>query len=129
MKPAWLNLLLKVGLFTAIIVLGILILSWLKAGYTSKWIGYMILFFFLVTFSGLALILKKFKEEPGSFVRYFFSVMIARLMLAAVFVSAGLYLNFENRIIFVVNFLTLYLIYLGFEIYYLISNFQSGSGG
>jgi hypothetical protein len=93
--------------------------------YTDKWIGVMIAFFFFLTLIGIGLIAKKYEVNPDLFARYFFIVMIGRLFLGITFVTIGLYLNIENKFLFIINFLILYLLYLGFEIYYLITNFQS----
>ncbi len=124
-KSVWLSLLIPVGLFSSFIVTAILLLHWLKVPGLSAWTGLMIAFLFIVTLSGLGLISVKYRQNQESFSKYYFIVMILRFFLGILFVLAGLLLINENRVIFVTNFLVLYLLFLGFEIYYLIANFHS----
>ena len=92
----------------------------------SRWIIPMIAFYFFITLAGVGLILSKYNRNPGSFIIYYFIVMGARFMISLLFLWLGLSFFNESRIIFVTNFLTLYLLFLGFEIYYLMVIFQSG---
>lgn len=123
--PSWIPVLLKVSYFTIFLILVILGIKWLNAALISQWAWIMTAFFYLITAGGIILILIKTAENVELFTRYYFIVMILRLLLAVLFVAAGLYLNIENKVIFVSNFLALYLLFLGFELYYLITNFQS----
>jgi hypothetical protein len=120
-----LSLLLNVGIFTLCISLLSYGINLLNKGLISDRIGIMVAFFFIITSGALGLILLKFNKNPDSFSKYYFITMAGRLFLGVLFVWAGLILITENRIIFVSNFLVLYLLFLGFEIYYLITNFQS----
>ena len=86
----------------------------------------MIVFFSSITFAGIGLILKKSGKNPELFTKYYLIVMVARLMLSLSIIGGALYLKIDDRIVFVINFLILYLSYLGFEIYYLIVKFQVG---
>ena len=124
-KLSWRALTLKAGYFTAALFLSSYVLLKVNAGVVSKHIVPMLIFYFIITLGGLGLILGKTNVKPDSFSKYYFIVMMARLFLGISFVWAGLLIINENRIIFVTNFLVLYLLYLGFEIYYLITNFQS----
>lgn len=127
-KLSLFTIFLKLSYFTIVLVLIAIILKWAGFPYTDKWIGIMIAFFFFLTLKGIALIVKHYLLNPDSFAKYFFIVMIGRLLLGIAFVTLGLYLNVENKFLFIINFLILYLFYLGFEIYYLITNFQSRTG-
>ena len=124
-KSSGLSLFLNVGIFTLIIIFLVLGVNLLDNDLISNRIGLMIGFFFAITLGALGLILIKFKKNPESFSKYYFITMAGRLFLGVLFVWVGLILIKENRIIFVSNFLILYLLFLGFEIYYLITNFQS----
>ena len=127
-KLSFFSIFLKLSYFTVVLVLVALISRWAGFSYIDMWIGVMIAFFFIITLIGMALITKHYLLNPDSFAKYFFIVMIGRLFLGIIFVSVALYLNVENKFLFVINFLILYLFYLGFEIYYLITNFQSRRG-
>lgn len=123
--PSWIQALLKVSYFTIFLILVILGLKWLNTAVISQWAWIMTAFFYLITAGGIILILMKTTENIELFARYYIIVMILRLLLAILFVAAGLYLDIENKVIFVSNFLALYLLFLGFEIYYLITNLHS----
>ncbi len=124
-KSNWVPLLISLFSFTVIIIIIFLVFSWLKIQGLSAWTGLMIAYLFILTAAGLGLISVKYVQNPESFSKYYFIVMIIRFFLGIIFVLAGLLLINENRIIFVTNFLVLYLLFLGFEIYYLITNFHS----
>jgi hypothetical protein len=104
------------------------LLNALYKPFLSSWTGYMIAFFFIITLFGIGIIGMKVMADSESFVKYYFLVMIGRLLLGIIFVTVGLYVLNENKVIFVTNFLILYLLYLGFEIFYIIAKFQSRIG-
>jgi hypothetical protein len=54
----------------------------------------------------------------------FFSAMMLRLFVSIIIAVIIIYFDRANSTIFALNFLILYLLYLGFEIYYLISILQ-----
>ena len=124
-KNQGISLFLNVGIFTLVIILTAFGINLLNNSLISARFGLMIAFFFIITLAALGLILLKFNKNPDSFSKYYFITMAGRLFLGVLFVWVGLILIKENRIIFVSNFLILYLLFLGFEIYYLITNFQS----
>jgi hypothetical protein len=126
-NPSVLTLSLKLAGFTVSLALFALFLNWKGISYCDKNTGIIMTFFFLITLSGMTLIVKKYNESPDSFVKYYFIVMILRLFFSISFITGGLYFNNGDKIVYIINFLVLYLLYLGFEIYYLITNFQFGS--
>ena len=127
-KLSWFSIFLHVSYFTSGIILIAFLLNALYKPFLSDWTGYMIAFFFIITLLGIGIIAMKFIADAESFVKYYFLVMVGRLLLGVIFVTIGLYVLNENKVIFVANFLILYLLYLGFEIFYIIAKFQSRTG-
>ncbi len=124
-KSPWRSLFLYVAIFTLILGIASFLIHLVRPGLISQSVLLMFVFFFIVTLAGLGLIIWKTGIYPESFAKYYFIVMTGRLILGISFVWAGLSIISENRIIFVGNFLVLYLLFLGFEIYYILAKFQA----
>lgn len=82
------------------------------------------LFFFVITSLSLLGLEQIRKHQPDKFINSYFIIMLTRL-----FISLGLALIFiifdkQNAKIFVANFAALYLFFLGFEIYGILTNLR-----
>jgi len=76
----------------------------------------MILFFFLLSLLSLIIVNYGFARNQKLITNYFLSATVIRLLLSIIFALVFIYLDRENNIIFAVNFIVLYLVFLGFDI-------------
>ena len=58
----------------------------------------------------------------------FIGLTVLRMLLSMIFLGAVLYIGLEERVLWVVNFFVVYLFYLVFEIYTILSNLRAISG-
>ena len=96
----------------------------LNAGllYAHQW--YLLLYFYLITFLSIVIIEKSTQRDAEKLSKGFFSAMMLRLFVSVIIAIVIIYIDRVNSTIFALNFLILYLLYLGFEIYYLINILQ-----
>ncbi len=90
--------------------------------YTYQW--YLLLYFYLITVLSIVIIEKTTQKDAEKLAKGFFSAMMLRLFVSVIIAIIIIYIDRVNSTIFALNFLILYLLYLGFEIYYLISILQ-----
>jgi hypothetical protein len=118
----------KLLLFTALIAF----LAWAvgslgKPDWVHPKIWEIILFYLILTgLSGL-LIQYLIKISKENFASILLLGTILRFLASIVFVGIALYQGVENLILFVVNFFVVYLLYLLFDIYALITNLRPHS--
>jgi xanthine/uracil permease len=62
--------------------------------------------------------------DPQSRTNLFLGTTVLRLILSMGFIGAALFLGIENQILWVANFFAIYLFYLVFEIYTILSNLR-----
>ena len=96
----------------------------LNAGllYSHQW--YLLLYFYLITILSIVIIEKITQQDEEKLSKGFFSAMMLRLFVSVIIAIVIIYFDRVNSTIFALNFLILYLLYLGFEIYYLINVLQ-----
>jgi len=95
--------------------------------YTYQW--YLLLYFYLITLISLVIIERTTQKDQEKLSKGFFSAMMLRLFISIVIAVVIIYFDRVNSTIFALNFLVLYLLYLGFEIYYLIIILQPRLNG
>ena len=122
------NLYIKAFLLTTLFTLIIALIQFgvnnLNAGllYSHQW--YLLLYFYLITFLSIVIIEKTTQQDVEKLSKGFFTAMMLRLFISVIIAIVIIYFDRVNSTIFALNFLILYLLYLGFEIYYLISILQ-----
>lgn len=84
----------------------------------AEWI---LIFFSLLTFLSLRMIETFSTPDGTSFMTIYFGTMVFRLFLSVTAASVFILTERENVLVFAVNFMVFYLLYLGFEIYTLFS--------
>ncbi len=111
--------------FTFVIVIIALVLRFAAPAilYHDLWV--IIAFFFFLTLASLFTILHLAAKKPENFLTVYFSVMVARLFASIVFAAIYILLDRENVFLFAMNFIVLYLSFLGFEIYGIITNLRT----
>jgi len=55
----------------------------------------------------------------------FIGITVMRLLLSMIFIGAAIFLGVEERVLWVVNFFAVYLLYLVFELYTILSNLRA----
>lgn len=58
----------------------------------------------------------------------FIGLTVLRMLLSMIFIGAVLFIGLEERVLWVANFFVVYLFYLVFEIYTILSNLRAISG-
>jgi len=125
MKALFKNPLLSLLIFTLLLAVGIWLLKQLLPGPWLHILIYQILFFFAVL-TGVTGFLagKLMKLETFTSVSVILGTTIIRLLCCIVFVFFILWLGHENLLWFVVDFFIIYLLYLLFDMYGLITNLR-----
>jgi len=96
----------------------------LNAGLLYSYQWYLLLYFYLITVLSIVIIEKTTQHDEEKLSKGFFSAMMLRLFVSVIIAIVIIYIDRVNSTIFALNFLILYLLYLGFEIYYLINVLQ-----
>jgi hypothetical protein len=111
--------------FTFILILIQLVIAGYKPGwlYVHQW--YLLFYFYLITLLSLWIVERSASKDQEKLAKGYFSAMMLRLFVSVIIAVIIIYFDRTNSTIFALNFLILYLLYLGFEIYYLISIVQA----
>ena len=122
------NLYIKAFLLTTLYTLIIGFIQFgvyhLNAGLLYSYQWYLLLYFYLITFLSIAVTEKIIQNDAEKLAKGFFIAMMLRLFVSVIIAVVIIYFDRVNSTIFAMNFLILYLLYLGFEIYYLINILQ-----
>ncbi len=84
-------------------------------------------YFIIITFASLVVVDKAIEKDPENIARNYFGAMIFRLFVSVLVALLFIYFDRENSTVFAGNFIVLYLMFLGFEIYALMANLQAQS--
>ncbi len=115
-------------IFSGVLIAIILLLKmvWPQVLYDKIW--WLLIFFILLTISSLWVISYATAKNPRNFMAFYFSAMIVRLFIS-ILVAAIIILMSKNQVfVFAINFTTLYLLFLGFEIYSILINLRQNLG-
>ncbi|HHU47111.1 MAG TPA: hypothetical protein P5134_03445 [Bacteroidales bacterium] len=85
--------------------------------YTSSSLPYIILFFFFVMLFTHYIILRGIHKENKKFVSNYLLATIIKFVSYLIFITVHLLVFKENRILFAISFLVIYLLYSIFEIF------------
>ena len=118
--------------FTFFVIIVVFGMSFIIPQYIYHKIWLVLIFFFLLTMASLYIIQKLTKDKSERFLAVYFSAMIGRLFISIIFAAIFILTDKANVFNFAINFLFLYLLFLGFEIYGIMTNlrhhFKKGSG-
>ena len=115
---------LPLYIFTSAIILLTVFLNYFLPQFVYENIEWLILFFFLLTLISYLTITDLYNKNPKSFIMVYFTTMIIRLFISILFASVFIILDRQNIMPFSYNFLILYLLFLGFEIYAIMTNLR-----
>jgi L-asparagine transporter-like permease len=116
-------------IFTALLFLACAVIAKIAPGWLYSYQWYLLLYFYLITLLSLFIIERTTRKNLEKLSKGFFSAMMLRLFVSIIIAVVIIYFDRANSTIFALNFLILYLVYLGFEIYYLISILQPRLNG
>ncbi len=114
----------KLYLFTAAILLFTIILDVIAPHIVYDKVWWLIVFFFLLTLISFSAVVIISGKNPKSFIAVYFTAMIARLFISILVASAFILLDKQHVMQFAYNFIVLYLLFLGFEIYGIMTNLR-----
>ena len=112
-------------LFAFIVGLILLLLKFIMPDIMYHDIWAIFAFFFFLTLASLYVIQRLAAKKPKNFLTIYFSVMVIRLFISIIFAAIFILLDRDNVFIFAINFMALYLSFLGFEIYGIITNLRT----
>lgn len=90
-----------------------------------KWSWILIIYFTFLSAINFQFINFALKKNGGNIVPYYFGSMTVRFLVSILIVFLVIYIDRENSISFAINFIILYLLFLGFEIFWLIKRIES----
>ena len=111
-------------IFTVVVSFIQLGIQYLNSSLLYQYQWYLLLYFYLITLLSLVIIEKTAQRDQEKLSKGFLLAMMLRLFVSIIIAIVIIYFDRANSTIFALNFLALYLLYLGFEIYYLISILQ-----
>lgn len=110
--------------FTFFVFAGVLLCNFLIPDFIYHQVWIILVFFFLLTLGSLMAIERVSKKKPDNFLGVYFSAMIVRLFISIIFATVFILVDRSRVFNFSINFLLLYLLFLGFEIYGIITNLR-----
>jgi len=120
-KQAWIVL----SLFALSLTLLSFLLSTLASGIIHQGAYFIILFFYLLTLITHYLSVSALREGHDRFALVFFASITVRLLISLAVVLTVLLKGLPQKITFIVNFAVVYLAFLIFEIYALLTTLRS----
>ncbi len=113
--------------FSSFLLVSILIGKLTIPQYLYHQIWLVFIFFFLLTLASLVVIEKFTRRNSENFLAVYFSAMIGRLFISIIFAAIFILTDREHVFNFSINFLILYLLFLGFEIYGIMTKLRTHS--
>lgn len=110
--------------FSFFVFLGTFIIKTVVPQYVYHQIWVVLVFFVLLTLVSLYIIESLTKQNPDNFLAVYFSIMIGRLFLSIIFATIFILADRPHVFNFSINFMFLYLLFLGFEIYGIMTNLR-----
>ncbi len=125
MKPGPIRkVILQSTTFTVLIGFIIYMTGRFKSDWLYDYQWFLVAYFYIITMISLIVIELTARKKAENISKGFFGAMMVRLFVSIILALLIIYFDRENSTVFAVNFILLYLLYLGFEIYYLLTNLQ-----
>ncbi len=115
---------IQTSLFTVFLGLIIYFIGRFKSEWLYSYQWSVVVYFYVLTMISLIIVEKTVKNNINNLSKGFFGAMMLRLFLSVVIAMIIIYIDRESSTIFAINFIILYLLFLVFEIYYLIKFIQ-----
>lgn len=115
-------------IFSGIMIAGMLVLQFACPQILYDKVWWLFLFFFFLTLSSLFVIGYATDKSPKNFMLFYFAAMIVRLFISILVAAVIILADKSHVFIFAINFTFLYLLFLGFEIYSILTNLRQHFG-
>ncbi|MEM9832337.1 MAG: hypothetical protein AAF944_17020 [Bacteroidota bacterium] len=116
---------LSLLLFTTSIILPLAVFKYaLHVSWLHNTLWYIVSFVFVLTAISLLLGLKGVRESQEAVVKYVMGATLIRLTLSIIAIYVALKIGVSERLTFVLNFMTVYLVFLAFELYSLLTTLR-----
>lgn len=112
-------------IYTALITGTILIVNFINPSWVYRYTWLIVLFFFLLTIGSISATKYAARHWRKQFIQVYFGIMTLRLFISVAFALMLIVLDREHVLVFGINFLVLYLLFLGFEIYSILTNLRT----
>lgn len=112
-------------IYTLLIVGTILIFQMVEPRWIYHNIWAIVVFLFLLTIGTIQLTRLASKKLNKQFINVYFAIMTIRLLISLGFAMVFIIKDRENVFAFGINFIVLYLLFLGFEIYTILTNLRT----
>lgn len=111
--------------YTLLITVTILVIYFFEPGWIYRFTWIIVLFFFLLTIASISATNYVAKHWRKQFIQFYFAIMTARLLVSFAIALLFILTDREHVLVFGINFLVLYLLFLGFEIYSILTNLRT----
>lgn len=118
------HLSIKLLIFTLLLSGAVFFMQYLELPFIHQYIWYIIGFFFIQSLLTTFIAGKGIKKNSVNFPPFYFMSMILRLVLTIILAFVFIAIQTPDLNVFVGNFLILYLLFLIFEIYSLLTNLR-----
>lgn len=112
---------------TVLVVLLTLLVQQLKSEWVHSRVWQVIIFYFGLMLVSGQLIQFLLKQSEENSVQIALGATVFRFLASLIFIAICLFLKIDNKILFFANFFVVYLLYLLFDIYGLITNLRPHS--
>lgn len=112
-------------LYTILLTLTLLVIHFIKPSWLYQYVWYIHFFFFIVTLGSINATKYASKILNKNFVQIYFGIMTIRLLICLAFAIIFIIKDREHVLLFGINFMVLYLLFLGFEIYTILTNLRT----
>jgi len=104
-----------------------MVANYLAPAFVYAYIWYLVMFFFFLSTFSIYIVEKAASHGQKYFINAYFTMMLLRLFLSIGLAFIFIWKDRGQAIIFASNFIVLYLLFLGFEIYTLLANLRHHS--
>ncbi len=111
-------------ILSATVVVCTLLLYWLVPQVIYRWVWVLLIYFIAITMASYLVVQRIASRKRDNFMAAYFSAMLARLFLSIIVASVFILLDRSEVLLFAINFVVLYLLFLGFELYGIMSNLR-----
>ncbi len=112
-------------IYTVLVAITILIIQYVEPDWIYHYVWLVVLFLFLITLGTIRLTHIASKKLNKQFIQVYFAIMTVRLLISLGFALIFIVKDRDHVLVFGLNFIVLYLLFLGFEIYTILTNLRT----
>ena len=118
----------KVFIVSSVFTVVLALIQYFILKFNSDWLykyqWYLLIYFYLITLLSLSMVEKAAIKSADNVSKGFFGAMMVRMFVSVIIALIIIYFDRESSTIFAINFVILYFLYLGLELYYLLKYLQ-----